>query len=73
MRRASLSDIPVLVNLMAEVYAEAGYELQRERAAGAFEAVVDDERLGYVWIIDAEQQDVRHIWSPSDTLWNTAA
>jgi GNAT superfamily N-acetyltransferase len=46
---------------MAEVYAEAGYELHQARAAEAFEAIIADERLGYVWIIDAEQQDVGHI------------
>jgi GNAT superfamily N-acetyltransferase len=31
------------------------------RAAGALEAIVADERLGYVWIIQAEHQDVGHL------------
>jgi GNAT superfamily N-acetyltransferase len=61
MRRASLNDIPLLVDLMAEFYAEAGYDLHHTRAAGAFEAILADERLGYVWIIQAEHQDVGHI------------
>jgi GNAT superfamily N-acetyltransferase len=30
-------------------------------AAGAFEAIIADERLGYVWIIQAEYQDVGHL------------
>ncbi len=50
MRRASSDDIPLLVGLMAEFYAEAG-----------FAAILADERLGYVWIIQTEHQDVGHI------------
>ncbi len=61
MRRASPIDIPVLVSLMAEFYAEADYQLNQTRAAGAFAAILADERLGYAWIIDTEQQDVGHI------------
>ena len=61
MRRASPNDIPLLVGLMAEFYAEGGYDLNHARAAGAFAAILADDRLGYVWIIQAEHQDVGHI------------
>ena len=61
MRRATPDDIPLLVGLMAEFYAEGGYELNPVRAAEAFAAILADERLGYVWIIRAEHQDVGHI------------
>jgi GNAT superfamily N-acetyltransferase len=61
MRRASPNDIPLLVGLMTEFYAEAGYELNHGRAIGAFAAILADERLGFVWIIQAEHQDVGHI------------
>lgn len=61
MRRATRDDVPLLVGLMAEFYAEAGYELDRERAAGAFAAMVADARLGYVWIIQADRCDVGHV------------
>jgi len=61
MRRASPNDIPLLTGLMAEFYAEGGYDLNHERAAGAFAAVLADERLGYFWIIQAEHQDVGHM------------
>jgi GNAT superfamily N-acetyltransferase len=61
MRRATASDIPVLLDLMADFYAESGYEIDRERATGAFAAVLADERLGYVWIIQTDRQDVGHI------------
>jgi GNAT superfamily N-acetyltransferase len=61
MRRASPDDIPLLVGLMDEFYAEAGYDLDHSRAAEAFAAILADERLGYVWIIQAEHRDVGHI------------
>jgi GNAT superfamily N-acetyltransferase len=61
MRRANRDDIALLVGMMAEFYAESAYELDRERAAHAFAAVLADERLGYVWIIQGEDQDVGHV------------
>ncbi len=61
MRRAGPNDIPLLVGLMAEFYAEGGYDLNHARAAGAFAAILADERLGYAWIIQADHQDVGHI------------
>jgi GNAT superfamily N-acetyltransferase len=61
MRQATATDIPLLVDLMAEFYAEAGYDLNQARAGAAFAALVADERLGYVWIIQAEHQDVGHM------------
>ena len=51
MRRAELNDISALVDLMAEFYAESGYELDRRRAAAAFADVMEDERLGAVWVL----------------------
>jgi GNAT superfamily N-acetyltransferase len=61
MRRAGAHDIPLLVGLMADFYAEAGYELDHQRAASAFAAVLADERLGYAWIIEGEHRDVGHV------------
>jgi GNAT superfamily N-acetyltransferase len=61
MRRATSGDIPLLVSLMKDFYAEAKYDLDQARAAAAFSAVIADEQLGYVWIIDAEGHDVGHI------------
>jgi len=46
---------------MAEFYAEGGYELNRAVAAAAFSAVIGDRRLGYVWIIQSQGQDVGHV------------
>ena len=61
MRRATSDDIPLLVDLMAEFYGEAGYRLDRDRARAGFTALLADERLGRVWIIQAEQQAVGHL------------
>jgi GNAT superfamily N-acetyltransferase len=61
MRLATPDDIPSLVALMADFYAEGGYELDLDRAAHAFATVLGDERLGRVWIIQGELQDVGHL------------
>lgn len=46
---------------MAEFYAESDYPLNRDRAAQAFSALLADERLGHVWLIGADSQDVGYI------------
>ncbi|HEU4642595.1 MAG TPA: GNAT family N-acetyltransferase [Gemmatimonadaceae bacterium] len=49
-RPASAGDVPTLVALMREFYAEAGFSLPEEAAAGAFGALLADPRLGDVWL-----------------------
>jgi GNAT superfamily N-acetyltransferase len=61
MRRALPNDLPVLIGLMSEFYAEAGYELNHTIAEKAFAAILADERLGYVWIIEEETRTLGHI------------
>ncbi len=61
MRVATVDDVELLVGLMAEFYAEAGYPLNRGRAAEAFERLLADKRLGIVWIIEAMGQDVGYV------------
>jgi GNAT superfamily N-acetyltransferase len=60
-RQATSEDIATLVNLMAEFYAESGYDLDRLIAKKAFAAILADERLGYVWLIDEQGKNVGHI------------
>jgi GNAT superfamily N-acetyltransferase len=60
-RKATRDDVPRLVALMAEFYAEGGYPLNRHRAAEAFVALLADDRLGHVWFIQANAQDVGHV------------
>ena len=61
LRKASPNDLGQLVDLMAEFYAEAGYPLNRTLAADAFAAVISDERLGYVWLIQAGGADAGYV------------
>lgn len=61
MRRALAADIPVLVGLMTDFYAEAGFQLDRESASASFAGLLDDERLGAVWLIDTGEFDIGHV------------
>ena len=61
MKRASPNDVQQLVTMMDEFYAEGGYPLNHERAAEAFATLLADERLGCVWFIQANGQDVGYV------------
>jgi GNAT superfamily N-acetyltransferase len=61
MRQAHHDDIPVLLALMSEFYAESGYELDHTVAEAAFADILSNERLGYVWLIDEETKNVGYI------------
>jgi GNAT superfamily N-acetyltransferase len=61
MRPALPEDIPTLVALMSEFYAEAGYDLDRTLAEKAFAAILSDKRLGYAWLIDEQISNVGYI------------
>ncbi len=50
-RNATLDDIPVLVDLMQEFYAEADYPLDRHWAAASFLALLQNDSLGGIWIV----------------------
>ncbi len=60
MRRATQADVPILISLMADFYAESGYDLDRSLAERAFLALIADERLGRVWLIEAGGESVGH-------------
>ena len=61
MRLAETEDLPTLVDLMADFYAESGYALDRARAAEAFSALLADSRLGRVWLIEQGSTVAGHI------------
>lgn len=61
MREASSEDIPRLLDLMEEFYRESGYPLDRVRAAEAFTALLADERLGQLWVIESGAEPVGHV------------
>jgi diamine N-acetyltransferase len=61
MRRASPNDVQELVSMMAEFYAESAYTLNQQRATDAFAGLLADDRLGYVWFIQAGSRDVGYV------------
>jgi GNAT superfamily N-acetyltransferase len=61
MRRALPGDIPALLALMSDFYREAGYGLDHALAESAFSAILSDERLGYVWLIDDEAKTAGYV------------
>jgi len=61
MRQALQDDIPTLLALMSEFYSESGYELDRAAAETAFAAILSDNRLGYVWLIEDENKIVGYL------------
>ena len=61
MRKASPNDVALLVEFMEEFYAEGGYPLHHRRAAAAFATLLTDERLGQVWLIQADSKEVGHV------------
>ena len=60
-RRASLDDVPTLVALMGDFYAESGYPLPVEAATRAFAALLSDPRLGAAWIMEADGEPAGHV------------
>src|SRR5687768_4368094 len=61
MRSADPEDIPLLVALMTEFYAEAATPLDSSRAAAAFATLLANDRLGHVWLIEAGGNEVGYI------------
>jgi GNAT superfamily N-acetyltransferase len=53
-RLATLTDIDALVRLMRQFYAEDNFELSERAASRAFEALLDDSRLGQVWLAEED-------------------
>jgi ribosomal protein S18 acetylase RimI-like enzyme len=49
-RRADTDDTPLLVNLMAEFYAESQFSLDREWASDSFSVLLGDDSKGAIWI-----------------------
>ena len=60
-RRAVIQDVDVLADLMQAFYAEAGFGLAHDRAAQAFRALLEDPRLGHVWLAEREQRPIGHL------------
>lgn len=51
---ATLADVPALVELMAEFYAEAGFPLDTAWAERSFTALLSQPALGAAWLVRAQ-------------------
>lgn len=60
-REARAADVPALVALMGEFYAESGYPLPAAAAARAFLDVIENARHGRVWLIEHEAESAGHL------------
>ena len=60
-REATPADLPALVALMTEFYAEAALALPAAAAARAFEPLLADARLGRVWIMEVDSRPAGYV------------
>jgi ribosomal protein S18 acetylase RimI-like enzyme len=58
---ATLDDIPALVDLMQEFYAQANYPLDRHWAAASFSAFLQDDSLGAIWIVFQDSEPAGYV------------
>ncbi len=61
MKPATPNDVPQLVALMEESYAESSFPLNRQRATEAFANLLADDRLGQVWLIQSGDQAIGYV------------
>ena len=59
--RADHADIPDLVELMTQFYAESSYALDREWATASFGQLLGDETRGAVWIARVGKEPAGHV------------
>ena len=59
-RRAEQSDVPALIDLMREFYAESHFTLDDTWAETSFSALLPDPGLGCVWIAERDGRSAGH-------------
>ena len=60
-RLAEAGDLAYLQFFMAEFYAESGYPFNLDSASGALLELIDDSKLGRLWLIQSSQKPVGYI------------
>jgi GNAT superfamily N-acetyltransferase len=60
-RQAERVDIPRLVELMREFYAESSYPLDDAWATAAFEHLLGEPALGAVWLVEDGETPIGHV------------
>jgi GNAT superfamily N-acetyltransferase len=61
LREAAPADADLLVEMMAEFYAEASYPLNRRRARAAFDELLRNPALGRIWILREHDVDAGYL------------
>ena len=61
LRLATPTDVPTLVQLMAEFYAESGYEADHEQSGQVFTQLIGDPSLGRVWLIEHDDRPAGYL------------
>ncbi|HWT02028.1 MAG TPA: GNAT family N-acetyltransferase [Pyrinomonadaceae bacterium] len=59
--KATSEDIPALVEMMREFYAESDYPLDGNWAAGSFSALLRDDSLGAVWVASRDSEPAGYV------------
>lgn len=60
-RRATIEDIPVLVEMMQEFYAEAHYEFDKQWATASFFQFLINPALGAAWIVSHSDEAAGYV------------
>jgi ribosomal protein S18 acetylase RimI-like enzyme len=60
-RQATAADVPTLVDLMTEFYAESSYPLDRAWASHAFDGLLQDPSRGMVWVLMVDGAPAGHV------------
>ncbi|HKP74776.1 MAG TPA: GNAT family N-acetyltransferase, partial [Longimicrobiaceae bacterium] len=60
-RPATSDDLPALVELMREFYAESDYPLPEENARRTFATLLAEPRLGGVWLMEVDGEPAGHV------------
>ncbi|MEA2724019.1 MAG: hypothetical protein QOH59_1790 [Gemmatimonadales bacterium] len=61
LKKAASPETAELVELMAEFYAESGYQLNRRRATATFAPLLSDPRLGHAWLIQSQEKTAGYV------------
>ncbi len=61
MRKATIKEVCILINLMSEFYAESGYNLDETHAKKAFTSLLNDERFGFIYLIENSSNVVGYV------------
>jgi GNAT superfamily N-acetyltransferase len=61
MREAAHDDLPVLLEMMEEFYAESGFVLDRGEARTSFEILIGEPQLGQVWLAEEDGEGVGYL------------